>query len=186
MKRRSPMCRSAGRLLLCRGAHPFAGRRRREALIDEVEAMGGMTRAVEAGLPKLRDRGGRGPPPGPHRPRRRRDRRRQQIPAARTSRPSKSATSTMPGCATPQIAKLNQAQSGARSSQCRRRRWMRLTKGAARRRQSSGAGDRGGTGPRHGGRNLRRSGRRVRTPQGGNPLVVRRLWQGLCPRSMRS
>jgi len=37
-------------------------------LIAEVEALGGMTRAVEAGMPQAQDRGGRGPAPGPHRP----------------------------------------------------------------------------------------------------------------------
>ena len=39
---------------LCRGADAFARRRTRKAIIDEVEAMGGMTKAVEAGIPKLR------------------------------------------------------------------------------------------------------------------------------------
>ena len=51
------------------------------ALIEEVEAMGGMTKAVATGMPKLRDRGIGGAPSGGDRPGRRGDRRRQQIPA---------------------------------------------------------------------------------------------------------
>ncbi len=45
--------RSVGRLVLCRAADP---RSRGQGLghIDEVEELGGMTRAIEAGLPKLR------------------------------------------------------------------------------------------------------------------------------------
>ena len=69
------------------------------ALIEEVEALGGMTKAVESGMPKLRieeaaarrqarvDRGEEV------------DRRRQQVPSPRTPTTSTSATSTTPRCA---------------------------------------------------------------------------------------
>ena len=50
-------------------------------LIAEVEALGGMTKAVEAGMPKMRIEEAVGAPPGPHRSRRGSDRRREQVPA---------------------------------------------------------------------------------------------------------
>ena len=46
--------RPVGRQLLRRAAHARAGAARAQAHIDEVEALGGMAKAIEAGLPKLR------------------------------------------------------------------------------------------------------------------------------------
>ena len=73
--------------------------RPRNALIDEVEALGGMTQAIVAGMPKLRIEEARHAAPGAHRPRRGRDRRREQVPARRGGRRSTCATSTTPRCA---------------------------------------------------------------------------------------
>ncbi len=53
------------------------------ALIDEVEALGGMTKAVESGMPKLRIEESAGAAAGGDRPRRGGHRRRQQIPVGR-------------------------------------------------------------------------------------------------------
>ncbi len=50
------------------------------ALIQEVEGLGGMTKAVESGMPKLRIEEAAGAAPGARRPRRGGDRRRQQVP----------------------------------------------------------------------------------------------------------
>ncbi len=69
------------------------------AIIEEVEAMGGMTKAVESGWAKLQDRAMRGGEAGAHRPRRGRHRRRQQVPARRRGPDSSRARSTTPPCA---------------------------------------------------------------------------------------
>ena len=53
------------------------------AIIEEVEALGGMTKAVDVGHAEAPHRGGRRPPPGPRRPRRGGHRRRQQVPRRR-------------------------------------------------------------------------------------------------------
>ena len=50
-------------------------------LIEEVEALGGMTKAVESGMPKLRIEEAAARRQAAHRPRRRGHRRRQQVPA---------------------------------------------------------------------------------------------------------
>ena len=68
-------------------------------LIEEVESLGGMTKAVESGMPKLRIEEARRASSGRHRPRRRGGRRRQQVPARRGVRRRRSATSTTPACA---------------------------------------------------------------------------------------
>ena len=69
------------------------------AIIEEVEAMGGMTKAVESGWAKLQDRGVRRREAGADRLGQGRDRRREQVPArARKSR-SRSARSTTRPCA---------------------------------------------------------------------------------------
>ena len=69
------------------------------AIIEEVEAMGGMTKAVESGWAKLRIEQCCGREAGAHRPRRRRHRRRQQVPAGAGRRRSRPARSTTPRCA---------------------------------------------------------------------------------------
>ena len=56
------------------------------ALIDEVEGLGGMTKAIVAGMPKLRIEEAADAAPGARRQRRGRDRRREQVPAARGGR----------------------------------------------------------------------------------------------------
>ena len=62
--------RPAGRQLLRRGAHRRAWSTRRWKLIDEVEALGGMTKAVESGMPKLRIEEAAARKQAAHRPRR--------------------------------------------------------------------------------------------------------------------
>ncbi len=71
------------------------------ALIDEVEALGGMTRAVESGMPKLRIEESRGAAPGGDRPGRRSHRRGQQVPLGRCAPQSTSSMSTTRPCAPP-------------------------------------------------------------------------------------
>ncbi len=58
--------------------------RKARKIIEEVEKLGGMTSAIEAGMPKLRIEESRGAAPGAHRSRRRRHRRGQQVPARRS------------------------------------------------------------------------------------------------------
>ena len=60
------------------------------AHIQEVEALGGMAKAIEAGIPKLQHRGGGRPHAGAHRFRPPEDHRRQQLQARRTRPPSTS------------------------------------------------------------------------------------------------
>ena len=70
------------------------------AIIEEVERMGGMTRAVAVGLGQAEDRGQRGREAGAHRFGRGRDRRRQQVPARRARSTARHpGRSTTPGCA---------------------------------------------------------------------------------------
>ena len=66
--------------------------------ITEVEELGGMTRAIEAGLAEAAHRRGRRAHASPHRFRRAGGDRRQQIPAARRSAASTSSRSTMRRC----------------------------------------------------------------------------------------
>ncbi len=53
-ERHHPDRRSLGRLVLCRAAHRASSRRRPGATSSEVEELGGMAKAIEAGIPKLR------------------------------------------------------------------------------------------------------------------------------------
>ena len=88
------------------------------ALIEEVEELGGMTKAVESGMPKLRieeaaarrqarvDRGEEV------------DRRRQQVPARATPSTSTCATSTTPRCARQQIARLERVRAERDDAAC--------------------------------------------------------------------
>ena len=63
---------------------PDAGHGRQAwAILDEVEAMGGMTQGRGQQLGQAEDRGQRGREAGPHRQREGRDRRRQQVPLAK-------------------------------------------------------------------------------------------------------
>ena len=77
-------------------------------IIEEVEAMGGMTKAVQSRLGQAEDRGERRREAGAHRFRQGRDRRRQQVQARRAKTRSTSSRSTTTRCAT------------ARSRGCRR------------------------------------------------------------------
>ena len=79
------------------------------ALIDEVEALGGMTKAVEAGMPKLRIEESAARRQARDRPRRRDDRRRQQIPIGRGGR-GRSARCRQREVRDAQIAQLGQVQ----------------------------------------------------------------------------
>ncbi len=79
-----------GGSLLRRGAHAAASPNEAWTLIEEVEALGGMTKAVESGMPKLRIEEAAARRQARDRPRRRDDRRRQQVPARRRSRRSTS------------------------------------------------------------------------------------------------
>ena len=67
-------------------------------IIEEVEALGGMTKAVASGHAEAADRGGGRPPAGPRRPRRGGHRRREQVPLRRSRRTSTCSTSTTPRC----------------------------------------------------------------------------------------
>ena len=62
--------------------------------MEEVESLGGMTKAVESGMPKLRIEEAAARRQAARRPRRRGGRRRQQVPARRGARHRRSATST--------------------------------------------------------------------------------------------
>ena len=69
------------------------------AHIDEVEALGGMAKAIEAGPAQDAHRGGRGEDAGAHRFRRADDHRRQLLQAEARKRRSTSSRSTTPPCA---------------------------------------------------------------------------------------
>jgi len=71
---------------LCRTPRAYDLARKAWAHIQEVEAMGGMAKAIEEGLPKLAHRGSRRQDAGPHRQRRADDRRRQQVPPRRSAK----------------------------------------------------------------------------------------------------
>ena len=118
--RRHPRRRSARRLLLRRGADRKRSPTQARALIDEVEALGGMTKAVEAGMPKLRIE------EAAARRQARVDRGEEVIVGVnkyrleRRRRRSTSATSTTRRCATQQIARLER-DAGATRDPAKRR-----------------------------------------------------------------
>ena len=80
------------------------------AIIEEVEAQGGMTQGRRLGLGQAEDRGQRRREAGAHRQRARRHRRRQQVPAGDAATPSTSATSTTSRCASGQIERLQRVR----------------------------------------------------------------------------
>ena len=139
---------------ICNVVDPWAGSYLMESLthdladkawsiIEEVEAMGGMTKAVESGWPKLRIEECVGREAGAHRPRRGRHRRRQQVPAgagrrardprdrqhrgargaARRASP-RSAPSATPPRSTAALAALTAAAKGGTAT-CSSWRWRR-------------------------------------------------------------
>ena len=69
------------------------------AIIEEVDAMGGMVKAVDSRLGQAEDRGQRGREAGAHRLGQGRDRRRQQVQARQGRRDRDAATSTTTRCA---------------------------------------------------------------------------------------
>ena len=101
--------RSLGRLLLRRAADRTISRRRPGAHIEEVEALGGMAKAIEAGMPKLRIE------EAAARTQARIDAGRQAVVGVNKYRPerrrrrSTCSRSTTPPCAQPQIDKLEAA-----------------------------------------------------------------------------
>ncbi len=149
-----------------------------QALIDEVEALGGMTRAVESGLPKLRieesaarrqaaiDRGeetivgvnkyrASDAAAGRH------SRRRQRGGAGVADRAAGAGEKT--------------ARPGAGRGDARR-----LDRGGEERPgQPPGLVDRGEPRPRHGGRNLRRARSRLHPPPRRDAIGRRRLWRAI-------
>ena len=99
------------------------------ALIEEVEGLGGMTRAVASGMPKLRIEESAALPPGAHRPGRGGHRRRQQVRAGRP-RPRRRAGHRQHRCAAPadRPARTGAGDAGPGGV---RRALRRLTEGAA-------------------------------------------------------
>jgi methylmalonyl-CoA mutase cobalamin-binding domain/chain len=118
----SPTCRPLGRQLHD-GSLTQDMADKAWAIIEEVEAMGGMTKAVDSGWAKLQDREAARREAGAHRLRQGRHRRRQQV-QARAGRPDR----------------------GARDRQCRgaRRRRSPASRASAPARRGEGAGRAGG------------------------------------------
>jgi methylmalonyl-CoA mutase len=87
------------------------------ALIEEVEEMGGMTKAVESGMPKLRiEEAPRAA--GDDRPRRGGDRRRQQVPQGHEDPIDILDRSTTSPCAKAQIARLEKIRAARDEAAC--------------------------------------------------------------------
>ena len=152
--------RPARRQLLRRGAHRPTWPTEAWALIEEVEELGGMTKAVESGMPKLRieesaarrqarvDRGEEV------------DRRRQQVPARRPRARRRARHRQHRRAASQQVARLERVRAERDDARLPRPRSTRLTEGAARRRQPARAVRRRRPGPGHGRRDERRHGGR--------------------------
>ena len=158
-----------------------AGRRRRWELIDEVEAMGGMTKAVEPGMPKLRIE--EAPPSA----------RRASTGATRSSSASTStgpttrsrstsARSTTPPCARARSRGSSRSAPTATTPTLSARRSTALTEAARGRRPTcwTCAID-GDAGAGHGRRDLRRAGEGVRPPPGDDPYDLGRVRRRLRP-----
>ena len=148
-----------------------------QAIIDEVEEMGGMTKAVEAGIPKLKIE------EAAARRQARVDRGEDVIVgvnAFESEEPSPVEVRDIDNAAVrdSQIARLKKvrAEPRRREMQGRARRPHRRREGEW---QSSGTCRRCGPRPRHGRRNLRCDGRSVRPPPRRDPLDRRRLWRRL-------
>ena len=88
------------------------------AHIQEVEAAGGMAKAIEAGHAEAAHRGGRGPHPGPHRLRPPAGDRRQQVPARRRATTSTSSRSTTRRSGAQQLDKLERLRAERDEAAC--------------------------------------------------------------------
>ena len=124
-KRHHAHRRSVGRLVLCRAADRTSLRKKAWGHIQEVEELGGMAKAIEAGIPKLRieeaaaktqARIDAGAAVGD---------RRQQIPPGRTKRRSRCSRSTIPRCGSCSSTSSTRLQRRARSGSARRPRSTR-------------------------------------------------------------
>ena len=144
-------------------------------LIEEVEALGGMTKAVESGMPKLRIEEAAARRQAAHRPRRGDDRRRQQVPARPTSRAIDIARHRQHRGAPPADRAARTRQGRTATRQRVRGRARRAHRGRGGRRQPARAVDRGVAGPGDGRRDLRRDGGGVRPPPRGDPYDLRRV-----------
>ena len=143
-------------------------------LIQEVEQLGGMTKAVESGMPKLRIE------EAAARRQARVDRGDETIVGVNKYRLADEvadrhrATSTTPKCA----ASSSSGSSASRPSAIPKRvagRARRAHRGRGGRRQPARALDRGARGPRDRRRDLRRDGAGVRSPPRRDPLDLRRV-----------
>ena len=162
--------RSVGRQLLRRAAHARARRARAGRTSQEVEALGGMAKAIEAGVPKLRIEeaaartqaridSGRQPVVGVN-----------TLPADDDERRSTCSRSTTRRCGAAQIERLERLRRRARRRVRPTRALDALTaRGATRRRQPARARRRRGARARHGRRDQRRAREGVRPPPGGDP-----------------
>ena len=108
-----------------RAADRTSSPRRRWAHIEEVEALGGMAKAIEAGHPEAAHRGGGGPHPGAHRLRPADDRRRQQVTGPTSERPIDVLKVDNSAVRARQIAKLRAPAGRARRRRRSRRRSTR-------------------------------------------------------------
>ncbi len=137
------------------------------ALIEEVEALGGMTKAVASGMPKLRIE------ESAARRQARVDRGQDVVVGVNRYVPDDvelvdvlSIDNTK--VREEQIAKLQKVRANRDEAACRAA-LDGADRGRPGRRQPAGAGHRGRPGPRHRRRDLRRDGRGVRSPQGRDP-----------------
>ena len=143
-------------------------------LIEEVEALGGMTKAVESGMPKLRIE------EAAARRQAAVDRGEETIVGVNKYRladeehRSRRATSTTPRCAASR-SRGSRSVKAERDPERVRAALDALTRGAAGDAQPARARDRGDPRARDGRRDLRRDGAGVRPPPRGHPLDLRRV-----------
>jgi hypothetical protein len=165
--RHHPRGRPPRRLLLRRGAHHSLAAEA-WALIDEVEELGGMTKAVESGMPKLRIE------EAAARRQARIDRGEEVIVGVNKYQPDGRARSTCSTSTTPRCAsRRSPPRAGAGRAAT-----SRLRGRAGRPAPRAAAGDpatcwrsrRRRPGPGHRGRDERRPGGRLRPPQGRDPV----------------
>ena len=146
------------------------------ALIEEVEELGGMTKAVESGMPKLRIE------ESAARRQARVDRGEEVVVGVNKYRPPTPSTSTCSTSTTPTCAaSRSPGSSGCGPSATRppARTPCAAHRGRGRRRQPAGAVHRRRPGPGHGRRDERRHGGGVRPPPGRDPLDPGRVRRGL-------